>query len=292
MISTFNENVGWVYIAEQTSPENYEIKNLEVYNKNGIFYVEFDACLHSFDVMNRNQRMYEGDNVWECILAERIQYYLSHNGWFGEMNHPIPIYKNQPLSPERINDIAPGNTSHKMINPHIVKNLLLAKIQSDAGTEAGENLAKKMVQGYIPGFSCRAIARLMLKNNKPIVNVKKIITYDWVLYPSHREAEQLKDTTSKFINKTVNVINESVNDSYSTYGDVMVPLKEIFEGVGRSDYNVQCVMEAFELTEDDIIGFTPNRKQMVLSDNTNTIYCNINFDSYNKVNNFMRSLKR
>ena len=94
------------------------------------------------------------------------------------MNHPTPKYKDRPLSPERIQDIDMTNTSHRMLNPHIEKNLLVSRIQSDAGTAAGMNLAKKMVQGFIPGFSCRAIASMMLENGKPVVNVRKIITYD------------------------------------------------------------------------------------------------------------------
>lgn len=76
-------NMGMVFIEEQTSPEVNEVKNFDVIDKNGIFYVDFESCIHSFDVMNRNSRMYRGSNIEKCLQTERIQSYLSHGGWYG-----------------------------------------------------------------------------------------------------------------------------------------------------------------------------------------------------------------
>jgi hypothetical protein len=284
-----DENLGMVYISEMTSPEENIVKNLNVCDKNGIFYVEFDSCLQSFGVLNRNSRIYESSNIEECIQSERIQHYLSHGGWYGEMNHPTPEYKDQPLSPERIQDICMGNTSHRMLNPHIEGNLLVSKIQTDAGTDAGLNLAKKMVQGFIPGFSCRAIASLMLKNNKPTVNVRKIITYDWVLFQSHREAEQNTQVKNKFVSKVANTVKEVTEKVGSCTRDVMIPLKEILESVGRRDVNTQVILESFDLTEDNLVGFSKNKKAVIIKDENNTIYCNIDQNSRRRVNEFFKS---
>ena len=206
------------------------------------------------------------------------------------MNHPTPKYKDRPLSPERIQDIDMTNTSHRMLNPHIEKNLLVSRIQSDAGTAAGMNLAKKMVQGFIPGFSCRAIASMMLENGKPVVNVRKIITYDWVLYQSHREAEQLQTTPTKFVSKVANCIQESAEKMKTTSKDILMPLKDILESVGRTDVNAQIIMESFDLTNDDMVGFSKDNKHIIFKDNNNMIYCNIDQSSRKKVNDFMRSI--
>ena len=278
-----NDNLGFVYIEEETSPDQNTVKNFDVVDKNGVFFVDFETCLHSFGVMNRNSRMYEAANIEECLKTERIQSYLKHGGWFGEMNHPTPDYKNSPLSPERIQDIKMSNTSHKMLNPHIEGNLLISREQSDAGTDAGMNLAKKMVQGFIPAFSCRAIATLNMKNGKPTVNVRKIITYDWVLFQSHREAEQLTDKGTKFVNKTPeNLINES-------YQDKLIPLTEILENVGKKDSNVQMVMESFGLDNDSLTGFNKDHSKIIMKDDRNVIYCNIDPKSRNKVQEYFRS---
>ena len=63
-------NLGMVYLAEQTSPDQNIVKNMDVIEKNGILYVDFETCLHSFDVLNRNQRYYDGKTQME--IAEEI----------------------------------------------------------------------------------------------------------------------------------------------------------------------------------------------------------------------------
>ena len=62
-----NENIALMYLSEQTSPSDASVKNLNIFDKIGSTYATFEACLHSFDVLNRNRRMYDGGNVWECI---------------------------------------------------------------------------------------------------------------------------------------------------------------------------------------------------------------------------------
>ena len=285
-----SQNMGTVFISERSNMDNREITSLDVHDKHGIFYVSFDANLHSFGVMNRNNRMYLADNVWECITkSEKIQRWLADNAWFGEMNHPLPKYKDRPLSPERIQDIDMDNTSHKMLNPHVEGNLLISRIQTDAGTDAGMNLARKMIQGFIPAFSCRAIATLVMKGGKPVVVVRKIITYDWVLFQSHREAEQTSKP-AKFVSKvanTVNEVTEKVTDAVNN--NIVIPLKEILENVGRTDVNAQIIMESFELDTNDLVGFTKDNKHMIMRDNNNMIYCDIDAKSRSKVNDFFRS---
>ena len=283
-------NLGMVYLAEQTSPDQNIVKNMAVIEKNGILYVDFETCLHSFDVLNRNSRMYRGSNIDKCLQTERIQHYLSHGGWFGEENHPMSKYKDRPLSPERIQDIDMSNTSHKMLNPHIENNLLISRIQSDAGTDAGMNLARKMIQGFIPGFSCRAIASMNLVNGKPVVDVRKIITYDWVLYQSHREAEQRVEKGTKFVNKIADTVREFTEKAENAARDVMVPLKEILEYAGKRDVNAQVIMESFDLTDDNLVGFSQDHKHIIMKDNDNTIYCNMTPETRNKVNDCLRSL--
>lgn len=284
-----NDIMGMVFIEEVTTPEQNMLKHFDVVDKNGILYVDFESCLHSFDVLNRNSRMYEASNIEECLKTERIQSYLAHGGWFGEMNHPLPKYKDKPLSPERIQDIDMDNTSHKMLNPHVEGNLLISRIQTDAGTDAGMNLARKMIQGFIPAFSCRAIATLVMKGGKPVVVVRKIITYDWVLFQSHREAEQTSKP-AKFVSKvanTVNEVTEKVTDAVNN--NIVIPLKEILENVGRTDVNAQIIMESFELDTNDLVGFTKDNKHMIMRDNNNMIYCDIDAKSRSEVNDFFRS---
>lgn len=279
-----NSDLGFMYIAEQVAPEDNTPKNVEIHDKNGIFYVEFDSVLHTFLDMNRNARMYDGKNIMENIRSEKIQSYLADNAWFGEQNHPLPTYKNMELHVERINDIKMDNTSHKIMNPVLRGDMLQARIQTDAGCAAGINMAKKIIQGMTPSFSCRAIARVENINGRPIVNVKRLITYDWVLYPSHKRAKQI--TSPKFINKQVDtVVTESV-------GDVAIPLKELLEYAGRKNVNTQVIMESFDISMDSCVGFSKGAEHIIMKDNTNTIYCNLDPKIKKEVGSYLSKLTR
>lgn len=293
-----NENLGFMYIAEETSPIDFGVKNVHVYNQNGVFYVEFDTCLHSFNVINRNNRQYMSDNVMENITgSERIQSMLADNAWYGEMDHPTQETQNAKLTPERIQAIWMPNRSHKIMNPSLSGDLLLARIQTASGTEAGRGFAAEIIQGLIPSFSCRAIASLKLINGKPTVIVKKIITYDWVLFPSHKEAKITG--TAKGVTKSIKTFTESVGDAVSTgvkrfkefSTECMIPLTEILENVGRKDINTQIIMESFDLSNEDLLGFNETGDHIKIKCDNNIIYSKISPDSVKEVNDFYNSFK-
>ena len=286
------EMQGFMYIAEQTTPDDNQIKNLEVTDKNGVFFVSFDTALHSFEVINRNNRQYLASNIQENLQSERILSMLADNAWYGEMDHPLQEFKDKPLSPERINSIELSRRSHKIMNPHFDSNLLLAHIQTASGTEAGRGFASEIIQGLKPAFSCRAIAGLKLVNGKPTVIVRKVITYDWVLYPSHKEAHAISPATG--VVKRIKTVTESVKDvieekvmQYSK--DIMLPLKEVLENVGHKDPNIQLIMESFDLSKEDMIGFTLDKSHMLIKDDTNTIYAKVSKDSVDEVHDFFSS---
>ena len=48
-------------------------------------------------------------------------------------------------------------------------------------------------------------------------------------------------------------------------------------------------MESFELDTNDLVGFTKDNKHMIMRDNNNMIYCDIDAKSRSKVNDFFRS---
>ena len=66
-------------------------------------YVEFDGKLQSFGVMDRNNRIYNIDNMQKCINSgTKIQTLLHDNSGLGECDYPTSKYKDKQLSSERI----------------------------------------------------------------------------------------------------------------------------------------------------------------------------------------------
>lgn len=282
------DDLGFVYIAEETSPD-YAMKGFNITDKGKVFFVEFDAVLHSFEVINRNNRQYLRSNLEDLINnSEKIQDWLARNAWYGEMDHPSPEYEDQKLTQQRIANPYMPNRSHKIMRPTFEGNLLKAHIQTSSGTEAGRGFASEIIQGLIPSFSCRMLATLKLINGKPTVIGRKLITYDWVLYPSHKEARMISAPNA--VSKSIKTITESAKDFVKKKSeDIMIPLKEILERVGMRDVNTQIIMESFDLDTSDIIGFDDSRNHLMIRDDQNVIYSKMNRETVNEVHDFYRS---
>ena len=281
-----NDNMGYMYIAEESSVYGGSpVKNIDVINKNGVFFVTFDSVLHTFDEINRNQRQYKADNIRKYLLTEKIQSLLADNAFYGERDHPTQETENGKLTPERIQAIWMPNRSHIIKRPKIIGDELQAHIETCAGTDVGVGFAKDIIQGLKPAFSCRAIASMKLINGKPTVIVRRLITYDWVLYPSHKRAHMI--SSPKGVMKSIKAFTESAVDSVKdVVGDVLIPLQEILESVGKTDVNTQMIMESFELTSESLCGFDETHTHAIIKDNDNTIYAKISPQTKRKVDDF------
>lgn len=289
-----DDSLGYMLLCERTDgSENINI--LGSSNNNGVFSVTYEQVLQSFDVMNRNGRMYDGNNVWDCIIHNpKIQSQLAHNGWFMELDHPFSHYKGMELSPERVQNICYDRRCAVVKNPRRESNLLKGTITTTSN-DLGIGLARDIVNiNYKPMASLRAIATMIAKNGKPYVKVKKVINYDTVSFASHPEADTV--STPRPVIKTIKAITESVVDSTfgvieKVYNDVAIPLTEILESVGKTDPNFQLVMESFDLDMNDFEGIelNPVQSHAIVKDRDNRVYINISPESVHKVNDFLSS---
>lgn len=244
------------YIHEQTSfPEDYSDFGYTVTDKGNRFYVEFEAVLQSFGVLNRNRRMYDQQNIMHLIETdEYIQDMLRKNSWMGEMDHPAPEYQDQELTMNRIGNPHLGNTSHYIRKPRAEGNLLVAHIQTDSSNPAGMNMAIKIVDGkIIPCFSARVFGSLDKKDGRPLVNVRKLICYDWVLFPSHRESE------AKIQQPHMESAEALAKESNTT----IIFLPQLAQ-MAAATKETEWLCESFGLTMDDIVGVTNTGNSVVL----------------------------
>ena len=278
--------MGYMYISESLSSDNV-IKNIDSKHNADLFYVTFDTNLQDFDVENRNKRYYDGSNIMECIRSEKIQSLLKSGGWFGEFDHPAAEIAGEKLAPERIQNVPPEKRAFKIMNPRLVGNVLQARIQSAQGA-VGESFGKEVLAGWTPQFSVRAIAHMVSRLGKPYVMVKRLITYDAPWYPSHAIAHATSSpvvTTKSFTES----VHEKIEDVKDYINGVMIPLKEILEEVGRIDVNAGMIMEAFDLDFTSLAGFDTTREHVIIRDDNNVIYANINPNTVKKVNEFYNS---
>lgn len=287
--------IGYMYLAEGTSPEENSIKNLlPKTTLDGTKYAQFDTILHTFRVNNRNRRKYWGPNVDQQLHTERILSLLADNAWYGEMDHPLQITADGKLTPERVRTIYMPNRSHKIMNPSVKGDILTATIQTASGSEPGKGFYNELMQGLVPGFSCRSIAAIETVNGEPYVMIKFLVTYDWVLYPSHKEAHKTGDT--KYISKQEKVISESSHNGFILPGgrkkfteDVVLSLKELIDFTSETDNNIRAIMESFELPHGSFIGFDNPINHAIIKDDDNTIFVNISPKTKKEVRSFLSS---
>lgn len=290
MATLLDDDLGFMFVSEQTSPEDNIMKNLDQKRVNDLFYYEFDSCLQSFDVINRNNRMYYAPNVWSCITeSPKIQDALKHDRWFGEADHPLQEFVNKPLTPERLQNVPPGLSSHKIRNPHIEGNLLMGHIITDAGTENGRNFAIKIAQGMTPSFSARSIAKMGKVGSKAYVLMRKLICYDWVLYQSHVEASMVGHAQ-------LHHLFESVDDTAKKEEPhireiVSIPILELLHSVSKASDNVNIVNESFGLDEEFIpVGFTKDNCKVILESGSNIAFVNLEPELRSKVSSYIRHI--
>lgn len=253
------------FIREQTSfEEDYKGNfGFEVVDRGNRFFVLFESVLQSFGVKNRNGRKYDMNNIWNCIQTDvYIQDQLRKNCWMGEADHPEPEFNGQELTMQRLSKPAINNTSHYVRKPRLEGNLLVANIQTDSSTDAGMNMAIKIVDGkIIPCFSARVFGALQ----GGVVNVRKLIAYDWVLFPSHPEAEA-RITQPVMESVDQEAINTLENETNTT----IIFFPELAKMAAASSRETNMLCESFGLTEDALVGLTDTGNSVVLSENGNT----------------------
>lgn len=197
------------YIITESVSEPINMGQVEECKHNGLHYLRFPAVLQRFNVKNRNGRDYGVKAMSEGLHAENIDELLREGSWFGEAGHPIGAKM------DRILTIDPTNTSHRITGFDIRGDMLHGTIETLDNNGEGNRMTKMMLQGMTPAFSLRALAQLIKKpdGTSLIRQRPRIVTYDWVIFPSHKEAYGDKTQTIKQVHQTTGTLGQNVNES-------------------------------------------------------------------------------
>jgi hypothetical protein len=252
------------YIREEATPAANSIADLgyKVHDRGNRFFLTFDATLQSFGVLNRNKRSYIQENVKEKIESDiYVQDQLRKNSWIGEWDHPNAEIKGEELSVQRVGNPDPKVSSHFIRRPRFESNLIKAPIQTDSSNPNGMNFAIKIVDGgIVPCFSVRVFGELRENASMPQVFVKRLITYDAVLFPSHPEAEaSIKP----------GILQESVDFMQNAIQSTIIFFKELAQMAANKLVQPELLCESFGLTIDDVVGVTESGNSLVIQEGSN-----------------------
>ena len=221
------------------SPEPTQVSNLEVYNKNSLFYVRFTATLQEFNVFNRNKRMYMGDAMVPSLNAEHLAELQANGSWFGEAGHP------DSTDPKRILTIDPKLISHKIVS-HTVDRQWCKGVIETLPTKHGTEMTKLIIQGMQPAFSLRALAPLVKQGDGTALVKSKahVVTYDWVILPSHKTAYIDK---SKPVERVVKGVMEDGNAITTEGAMISVEESALMDYITEESFNLKVVSNVCEV---------------------------------------------
>lgn len=255
--------------------------NVEVVDKNGLFYVRFDTTLQSFECLNRNRRIYSGDAVMKGLERDHVQELIQNKTWFGEAGHP-----SSGSDMGRICTIDPKLISHKITSYRREGNLLKGTVETLDNGSYGNQFTKNILQGMEPAFSLRAMASLTKRQDGTSIvqSTPHIVTYDWVILPSHKEAYRDK---SKPIDKVV----QSIANVGNTLTESCIPITEssILDFVAQESSNVKIISDMYE-TALESMTIDPTGKFAILKEGKNTYHVRIEDKIQHDISRYMRNL--
>ena len=182
------------FIQEAPTSSEMDPRGFKVFvSSDGHHYCEFDATLQTFNCYNRMRRQYDPHNLVSVIdNDERIQTLIRQNKWRGEWNHPNPDIKGQQYSDIRMTIPEPTRTSHMIRHNRLEGDRYKGIITTHPGTECGRAASSEIIDlGAVPSFSVRLLGNMIpnAPEGRPNMRVTKVITYDMVDFPSHRNAD-------------------------------------------------------------------------------------------------------
>ena len=228
---------------------------------------------------NRNGRIYELKDMKPEVEGDRIQKELIPTGNMrGHDGHP----SSTELSVQSV--INPILCSVKYKKIWIEGNEIHANF-CGTNNEHGKAFNEDLLDGDRPSFSLRALGSVdRERNGKCYVRNIRIITWDRVIFPSHKRAYTQRLVTSK----NESAVLESCGYDMSQYDKfngtkalnegVILPIvnQQVVDYIKQESANVKSILNTFDtLYESAIISGNGKQVQLNLSDNRGKILVNL-----------------
>lgn len=270
------------YLIMEASTDPVRPQNLQVFDKNGLFYLKFLATLQEFNMLNRNRRVYESQAMMMSLRAPHILELMANRSWCGEAGHPLTD------DVKRILTIDPKLISHRVNSINLIGNLLKGEVETlDDKDGYGSRMTRYILQGMEPAFSLRALAKLVKRGDgTELVNsMAHIVGYDWVILPSHVKAYRDKSKPIEKIIKSIQLDGNSVQEC------CLSPVHEaaIMDYVKMESKNVKVVSNVYGVATENM-ELSNDGKYTIMRENNRTFVTKIEDRIRHDVGSYMRNL--
>ena len=244
------------------------------------------GVLQTADEQNRNGRIYKAADLAKELKAPR-QIELMRVGQFcGEAGHPIG---EAAKSLARQQTIEPKCTCVRHHKVWMEGNKVLGYFEG-TNNPLGETFDKDLRTGIKPAFSLRALGVVKSTPQGAVVDKLKIITYDYVIFPSHKGAYTIgvvnesagvsSQPTSGFnftsgLDATKSYIKEFTNQDALTAISRNCVKESAVEYVKDNSFNFKMLQEYFDMGNFDTVDILNGRQLILTEANKQTIVMNI-----------------
>ena len=143
-----------------------------------------EGVLQDLGVKNRNGRIYEVADIKPEIMGPRMTELINAGYFRGESGHPTGA---DATNLARQQTIDPSNVCVQFTKIWLEGNIVKGQFKG-TNNRLGEDFNQDLLDGCKPAFSLRALGTIETKGGNNYVKNIKIITYDHVIYPSHKVA--------------------------------------------------------------------------------------------------------
>lgn len=232
--------------------------------------VEAEGTFQDLGVENRNRRIYEEKDMRPEIYGSRIKELIKAKSFKGEYGHPLSndLVRQQTIDPKltccRINDI------------WIKDNLVQGRFQG-TNNAYGEEFDLNLRDGELPAFSLRALGSIENRGGKAYVKNIRVITYDVVIFPSHKVAYTSKLVTEGAGNEEIVNENQIIvpnNDPGTIIKLTDHDAKTVINRLQRESASISAITDVFEGLCDNVT-LMENGKLMLSTRFGEKIYVNL-----------------
>lgn len=207
-----------------------------------------EGTLQDMDKENRNRRIYAKADLMPEINGDRMTELINKGQFCGEYGHPLSedLVRQQTIDPKLV--------CVRFLKVWVEGNLVKAQFKG-TNNDYGSYFDADLREGCLPAFSLRALGTIENVNGKAYVKGIKIITWDSVIYPSHKAAytdrivtEAAMDGKPLYENQIVVPNNDPGTIIRITEGDAM----EVINRLQKESANLTKIVETFDGIYNDI----------------------------------------
>lgn len=275
-----NNNIGFVICETTSTAEEVNI----VGEKNN--RVQIEAIAQTAEEKNRNGRIYLAKDLRSEINSDRTKELVATRNFFGEAGHPT----SKDLV--RQSTIDPTNLAHNMSKIWMEGDNVKI-ITEGAQGPMGEMFNDLVTTGTKPAFSLRALGSIENSAKGAVVKNLRLITYDFVIYPSHKKAymEKLVTESASFGSPSPQLIEkEGSSLIVKPENEIFVPITndKVINYIKQESANIKNVLNSIDTLYESTSVINGGRHVQLVSKTGDMLIVNLESYIQNEIFDYCR----